>query len=137
MSQACAQVMKKAGRRENHNIAFIVGVNPEPLSASTPFPWPASARRRGRLPWKLRRDNIMVNAISGSHQHENDVFPLGTCRRKKTQMQKEELCKHLHCRIGEKDEMAGAAVYLASDALELHHRRRDQHRRRPASGNAV
>jgi len=118
MSQACAKIMKKQGGGRIINVASIDGVNPEPF-VSVYSVSKAGVRQITRaFAMELARDNIMVNAILPGpistkmmNSHWQHLPPEEAAR------QKEELCKHLPtCRIGEPDEIAGAAIYLASDA---------------------
>jgi NAD(P)-dependent dehydrogenase (short-subunit alcohol dehydrogenase family) len=118
MSQAVAKVMKKQGAGKIINIASIDGFNPEP-GVSVYSISKAGVRMITRaFAMELAGNNIQVNAIAPGpistkmmNSHWAHLSP------EEAKKQKEEMCKLLPtCRIGEPDEIAGAAIYLASDA---------------------
>ena len=118
MSQAAAKVMKKQGGGKIINIASIDGVNPEP-GVSVYSISKAGVRQISRaFAMELARDNIQVNTILPGpietkmmNSHWFHLTPEEAAK------EREKLCAHLPtCRIGDPDEIAGAAIYLASEA---------------------
>ncbi len=118
MSQAVAKIMKKQGGGKIINIASIDGFNPEP-GVSVYSVSKAGVRMITRaFAMELARDNIQVNAIAPGpistkmmNSHWGHLSP------EEAKRQRDEMCKMLPtCRIGEPDEIAGAAIYLASTA---------------------
>lgn len=118
MSQAVARIMKKQGGGKIINIASIDGFNPEPYVSVYSIS-KAGVRQISRaFAMELARDNIQVNTICPGpistkmmNSHWAHLPP------EEAQKMKDEVCKMLPtCRIGEPDEIAGAAVYFASDA---------------------
>ena len=117
-SQAVARIMKKQGDGRIINIASIDGFKPEP-GVSIYSISKAGVRMVTRaFAAELAPFNIRVNTIApgpiSTKMLDSHWFHLPPEEAKK---QKEEMAKMTPMgRIGEPDEIAGAAVYLASDA---------------------
>jgi NAD(P)-dependent dehydrogenase (short-subunit alcohol dehydrogenase family) len=118
VSQAAAKIMKKQGSGKIINIASIDGFNPEP-GVSVYSVSKAGVRMITRaFAMELARDNIQVNAICPGpistkmmNSHWGHLSP------EEAKKERDKLCQVLPtCRIGEPDEIAGAAIYLASNA---------------------
>ena len=117
-SQAVARIMKKQGGGRIINIASIDGFKPEP-GVSIYSISKAGVRMATRaFAAELAPFNIQVNTIApgpiSTKMLNSHWFHLSPEEAKK---QKEEMAKMTPMgRIGEPDEIAGAAIYLASDA---------------------
>ena len=117
-SQAAARVMKKQGGGKIINIASIDGFNPEP-GASVYSVSKAGVRMITRaFAMELSGDNIQVNTIApGPIETKMMNSHWGHLPEAEAKKQKEAACRLLPtCRIGEPDEIAGAAIFLASEA---------------------
>ncbi len=117
-SQAVARIMKKQGHGKINNIASIDGFKPEP-GASLYSVSKAGVRMVTRaFALELAPFNIQVNTIApgpiSTKMLDSHWFHLPPEEAKK---QKEAMAKMMPMgRIGEPEEIAGAAIYLASDA---------------------
>jgi NAD(P)-dependent dehydrogenase (short-subunit alcohol dehydrogenase family) len=117
-SQAVARIMKKQGRGKIINIASIDGFKPEP-GVSIYSVSKAGVRMVTRaFALELAPFNIQVNTIApgpiSTKMLDSHWFHLPPEEAKK---QKEAMAKMMPMgRIGEPEEIAGAAIYLASDA---------------------
>jgi NAD(P)-dependent dehydrogenase (short-subunit alcohol dehydrogenase family) len=117
-SQAVARIMKKRGSGKIINIASIDGFKPEP-GVSVYSISKAGVRMVTRaFALELAPFNIQVNTIApgpiSTKMLDSHWFHLPPEEAKK---QKEAMAKMTPMgRIGEPDEIAGAAIYLASDA---------------------
>jgi NAD(P)-dependent dehydrogenase (short-subunit alcohol dehydrogenase family) len=118
VSQAVAKIMKKQGGGKIINIASIDGVNPEP-GVSVYSISKAGVRMITRaFSMELAQDNIQVNTICpGPIATKMMLSHWGHLPVEEAKKEMAKLCQALPCgRIGESDEIAGAAIYLASDA---------------------
>lgn len=117
-SQAVAKVMKKQGRGKIINIASVDGFKPEPMVSVYSISKAGVRMITKAFAMELAPYNIQVNAIApgpiSTKMLNSHWFHLPPEEAKR---QKEAMAKSTPMgRIGEPDEIAGAAVYLASDA---------------------
>src|SRR4030042_1538955 len=117
-SQAVAKVMKKQGGGKIINIASIDGFKPEPGVSVYSISKAGVRMITSAFALELAPFNIQVNAIApgpiSTKLMDSHWFHLPPEEAKK---QKEALAKITPMgRIGEPDEIVGAAIYLASDA---------------------
>jgi NAD(P)-dependent dehydrogenase (short-subunit alcohol dehydrogenase family) len=117
-SQAVAKIMKKQGGGKIINIASIDGVKPEPGVSVYSISKAGVRMITKAFALELAPLNIQVNAIApgpiSTKMLDSHWFHLPPEEAKK---QKEAMAKTTPLgRIGEPDEIAGAAIYLASDA---------------------
>ncbi|HNT91201.1 MAG TPA: glucose 1-dehydrogenase [Smithellaceae bacterium] len=118
VSQAVAKIMKKQGGGKIINIASIDGHKPEPGVSIYSISKAGVRMITKAFAMELAGDNIQVNAIApgpiSTKMMNSHWFHLSPEEAKKA---KETMEKSLPAgRIGMPDEIAGAAVYLASDA---------------------
>jgi len=117
-SQAVAKVMKKQGGGKIINIASIDGIKPEPGVSIYNISKAGVRMITSAFAVELASFNIQVNTIApgpiSTKLLDSHWFHLPPEEAKK---QKEALAKITPMgRIGEPDEIVGAAIYLASDA---------------------
>ena len=117
-SQAVAKIMKKQGSGKIINIASIDGIKPEPGVSIYNISKAGVRMVTSAFAIELAPFNIQVNTIApgpiSTRLLDSHWFHLTPEEFKK---QKEELAKMTPMgRIGEPDEIVGAAIYLASDA---------------------
>jgi len=120
MSQAAAKVMKKQGGGKIINIASIDGVNPEPFVSVYSVSKSGVRQISRAFAMELAGSNIQVNTIlpgpistkmMNSHWHH--LSP------EEAEKERQALSKMLPTgRIGDPDDIAGAALYLASAASD-------------------
>jgi NAD(P)-dependent dehydrogenase (short-subunit alcohol dehydrogenase family) len=117
-SQAVARIMKKQGGGRIINIASIDGFKAEPGVSVYSISKAAVRMVTQAFSLELAPHNIRVNTIApgpiSTKMLDSHWFNLSPEEAKK---QKDEMAKITPMgRIGEPDEIAGAAIYLASDA---------------------
>jgi len=117
-SQAVARIMRKQGGGKIINIASIDGFKPEPGVSVYSISKAAVRMVTQAFSSELAPYNIRVNTIApgpiSTKMLDSHWFNLSPEEAKK---QKEEMAKMTPLgRIGQPDEIAGAAIYLASDA---------------------
>jgi NAD(P)-dependent dehydrogenase (short-subunit alcohol dehydrogenase family) len=118
VSQAVANIMKKQGGGKIINVASVDGFNPEPFVSVYSISKAGVRMITRAFAMELARDNIQVNAICPGpintkmmNSHWGHLSP------EEAKKQKDEMGKMLPTgRIGEPDDIAGAAIYLASNA---------------------
>ncbi|MGZ3806197.1 MAG: SDR family NAD(P)-dependent oxidoreductase [Pseudobdellovibrionaceae bacterium] len=117
-SQAVAKVMKKQGNGKIINIASVDGFKPEPMVSVYSISKAGVRMITKAFALELAPFNIQVNAIApgpiSTKMLDSHWFNLPPEEAKR---QKQAMANFTPMgRIGEPDEIAGAAVYLASDA---------------------
>ena len=118
MSQACAKVMKAQGGGKIINVASIDGHKPEPFVSVYSISKAGVRMATKAFAMELSGFNIQVNAICpgpiSSKMLDSHWFHLAPEEAKK---QKAELASRTPMgRIGDPEDIAGAAIYFASDA---------------------
>ena len=118
MTQAAARVMKKQGGGKIINVASVDGFKPEPGVSVYSVSKAGVRMITQTYAMELVRDNIQVNTICPGpvstkmmNSHWDHLPP------DDAEKIREEVCRHLPTgRLGEPDEIVGAAIYLASEA---------------------
>ena len=118
MSQAVARVMKEQGGGSIINTASMDGYKPEPYVGIYSISKAAVIMATKSMALELAPFNVRVNAIAPgpvtTKMLDSHWFHLPE---EQAKAEKAEMAKNVPLgRIGEPDEMAGAAIYLASDA---------------------
>jgi len=118
MTQAAARVMKKQGGGKIINVSSVDGFKPEPGVSIYSVSKAGVRMITQTYAMELVRDNIQVNTICPGpvstkmmNSHWEHLPP------DDAEKIREEVCRHLPTgRLGEPDEIVGAAIYLASEA---------------------
>jgi NAD(P)-dependent dehydrogenase (short-subunit alcohol dehydrogenase family) len=118
MTQAAARVMKKQGGGKIINVSSVDGFKPEPGVSIYSVSKAGVRMITQTYAMELVRDNIQVNTICPGpvstkmmNSHWEHLPP------DDAEKVREEVCRHLPTgRLGEPDEIVGAAIYLASAA---------------------
>jgi NAD(P)-dependent dehydrogenase (short-subunit alcohol dehydrogenase family) len=118
MSQAVARIMKEQGSGSIINTASMDGYKPEPYVGIYSISKAAVIMATKSMALELAPFNIRVNAIAPgpvtTKMLDSHWFHLPE---EQAKAEKAEMAKHVPLgRIGVPDEMAGAVIYLASDA---------------------
>ncbi|MBU4319321.1 MAG: glucose 1-dehydrogenase [Proteobacteria bacterium] len=118
LSQACARIMKKQGGGKIINIASIDGFNPEPLVSVYSISKAGVRMITKAFASELAPHNIQVNTIAPGpistkmmNSHWSHLSP-EEGKKGKEAMEKSFPMQ----RMGQPDEIVGAAIYLASEA---------------------
>jgi NAD(P)-dependent dehydrogenase (short-subunit alcohol dehydrogenase family) len=118
LSQACAKVMKKQGGGKIINVASIDGFKPEPLVSVYSVSKAGVRMITKAFAGELAGFNIQVNTIApgpiSTKMMDSHWFNLSPEDAKKAKKALEDLLPMK--RIGYPEDIAGAAIYLASDA---------------------
>ena len=118
LSQACAKVMKNQGGGKIINVASIDGFKPEPFVSVYSISKAGVRMITKAFAMELAPHNIQVNTIApgpvSTKMMDSHFFHLPP---EEAQKAKDALEKLLPMkRIGQPDDIAGAAIYLASEA---------------------
>ena len=116
--QAVAKIMKKQGGGKIINVASVDGVTPEPLVSVYSISKAGVRMLTMAFALELAPFNIQVNTITpgaiSTKLLDSHWFHLSP---EEANREREQMAKTLPIgRIGEPDEIVGAAIYLASDA---------------------